>query len=384
MDVAKEWYQHYIKHGYALFHKEINGGLSLELCFIKLHPDFWDTTKTEQTDQQLPGDSKQSSSTLTPPPSSWADDVRLLTELTTRNNKTLDCPSPLIPVHNRIVPPTATGDNNNVPVIPRFLHMTERSRCVSPDLYHALQVWQKHFPSFSIFFHDDEAVDKLLAMDWPEFPDFHRMLKCVLKGAMKIDIWRVLVLWKFGGMYADNDVLPAPILTESFMHPQATFFSLSDAGGRTSQWLFASTPRHQVNQNAIARITFNVLSLPNIAKPRVLYTTGPMPFYLAGWKSVFVNATHFSEREDLLRSPEGLLVQRVFGAPDDTYLNNSYWSDNVQCRANCSGYDIITRKERNQLDAGRRHWIHSRAKNSGLPSMPCAKYLESLEQGTKS
>ena len=342
MDVAKEWYQHYIKHGYALFHKEINGGLSLELCFIKLHPDFWDTTKTEQTDQQLPGDSKQSSSTLTPPPSSWADDVRLLTELTTRNNKTLDCPSPLIPFHNRIVPPTTTGDNNENPVIPRFLHMTERSRCVSPDLYHALQVWQKHFPSFSIFFHDDEAVDKLLAMDWPEFPDFHRMLKCVLKGAMKIDIWRVLVLWKFGGMYADNDVLPSSILTESFMHPQATFFSLSDAGGRTSQWLFASTPRHQVNQNAIARITFNVLSLPNIAKPRVLYTTGPMPFYLAGWKSVFVNATHFSEREDLLRSPEGLLVQRVFGSADDYLVSADTSSISSFCVNQCkTGFVVL-------------------------------------------
>jgi hypothetical protein len=55
---------------------------------------------------------------------------------------------------------------------------------------------------FSVF-HDDAAVDRLLYSGEPEysnwrreFPDIVKILPCVAPGAMKIDIWRVLVLWK--------------------------------------------------------------------------------------------------------------------------------------------------------------------------------------------
>ena len=36
-----DYYQHYIDNGYAIFNKDPNGELSLDLCFIKLHNDFW-------------------------------------------------------------------------------------------------------------------------------------------------------------------------------------------------------------------------------------------------------------------------------------------------------------------------------------------------------
>ena len=36
-----EYYGLYKSNGYALFHKEINRGLSLELCFMKMNEDFW-------------------------------------------------------------------------------------------------------------------------------------------------------------------------------------------------------------------------------------------------------------------------------------------------------------------------------------------------------
>ena len=40
MDLT-EYYGLYKSNGYSLFNKEINGGLSLELCFMKMTEDFW-------------------------------------------------------------------------------------------------------------------------------------------------------------------------------------------------------------------------------------------------------------------------------------------------------------------------------------------------------
>lgn len=159
--------------------------------------------------------------------------------------------------------------------IPKLIHISERSRCVNQDMYYSLKVWETQFPTHSVFFHDDNAVDKLLAMDWPEFPDLHRMMPCVTKGAMKVDLWRVLVLWKFGGLYSDADNLPTAAFNESIMHPDASFFSLSDAWDRSSQWLFGTAPGNVVLYNTMHLISSNVLGMPDISKPRLVFTTGP-------------------------------------------------------------------------------------------------------------
>jgi hypothetical protein len=37
-----------------------------------------------------------------------------------------------------------------------------------------------------------------------------------LGGAMKIDIWRILVVYMFGGIYCDADMYPTELMTETF------------------------------------------------------------------------------------------------------------------------------------------------------------------------
>jgi mannosyltransferase OCH1-like enzyme len=249
-------------------------------------------------------------------------------------------------------------------------------------MYHAMKVWEEHFPSYSVFFHDDEAVERLLSMDWPEFPDFHRMLNCVVQGAMKIDIWRLVVLWRFGGMYTDNDMLPSSNFTDDTIHPEASFFSLSDGSDRPSQWLFASTPRHPVYNRTLPIITRKVLDIRNIAKPRVVFTTGPQVLF-EGWQEVFGNTTRVGNNTNMLRSPDGLLVQRYWKHRDEyeQFLNRTYWGDEVPCNRKCSNRMHISRKERNQIDAGRVHWQKDTFQGTtGRPSVSCAQYLDSLQK----
>mmetsp|Transcript_3985 Transcript_3985/g.9775 ORF Transcript_3985/g.9775 Transcript_3985/m.9775 type:complete len:252 (-) Transcript_3985:36-791(-) len=231
-------------------------------------------------------------------------------------------------------------------------------------------------------------------------PHFHEILNCVSKGAMKIDIWRLIVTWRFGGMYSDNDILPSQgSLTEHTIHKDATFFTLSDAWDRPSQWLFASTPKHPVFKNTMQMLPRFVLEVPNIAHPKVVFVTGPQILF-NGYRNIFGNATklelppsdggrddHSNSQDDhLMISPSSqefgghLIVQRYFGKdrPSEKFLNMTYWSDEVPCHRGCNNRTLIARKERSSIDAQRLHWLKSKGSISGLPSISCQQHLTNL------
>ena len=136
MHVHDDYYRFYQQEGYALFHKEING-LALELCFIKLHPDFWKSNGTgdsgndsarsmslqqQQQQRRLLNESQQeqpdsgstavvaavdtTTTTISPEDYNYDQDIKLLVDLTTRGNTSFVCPPHLILYHNRIVPST--------------------------------------------------------------------------------------------------------------------------------------------------------------------------------------------------------------------------------------------------------------------------------------
>ena len=441
LHIHNEYYRFYQEEGYALFHKEING-LALELCFIKLHPDFWKSSggggnvlSSGQQQRRLLNESKQDGSdggsavassgavavnpqlpgstasvpaidmtttTISPEEYNYDDDIKLLIELTTRGNTSLVCPPHLRAYHNRIVPSSTITEGKQKQKIPKIIHITEKSRCVNPDMYHALKVWEQHFPTWNIFFHDDEAVDLLLNMEvWDTelAPHFHEILNCVSNGAMKIDIWRLIVTWRFGGMYSDNDGLPSKRFHDEILHKDTTFFTLSDGWDRPSQWLFASTPKHPVLTNTMQILPRYVLDMPDIAYPKVVFVTGPQMLF-NGYRNIFGNATKLElpspvDREDdnaniqnnyLMISPPSqeyggnLIVQRYFkrDKPQEMFMNDTYWSDEVPCPRECNNRTLISRKERNSIDAERLHWLQAKGSKSGLPSVSCRQHLTNL------
>jgi len=108
--------------------------------------------------------------------------------------------------------------------------------------------WMKQFLTYSIYFYDDYAVDTLLSQHWSEFPHLNKMMKACVKfgNAMMIDIWRVLVLYKYGGFYSDFYVASNEEVDESLVEPNDTAFFLSDVNNRPSQWLHGMEPNHPI------------------------------------------------------------------------------------------------------------------------------------------
>ncbi|CAB9523014.1 glycosyltransferase [Seminavis robusta] len=205
-----------------------------------------------------------------------------LQTITNGDDYPIECPAPLTPIYNYIPNRTALANNEtSLPAprrIPRIIHMSMKSRCAPQDLVETFERWKHQFPFHEIYFHDDKAVDALLdAYDWHEFPHLTKMMRCVkFKGAMKIDVWRMLVVYKYGGIYTDVDNRPSDALNEhSPIKVDDDAFFLSDGWNRPSQWFFAMTPKHPIAYFTVHEILSRLHALENIGNPKVVFVTGP-------------------------------------------------------------------------------------------------------------
>lgn len=179
--------------------------------------------------------------------------------------------------------------------IPRIIHATSLSRCNAKVIADNLDDWR--FEDYSLFLHDDPAVERLLYRDWPEFPMLHKVLACLPnKGAIMADIWRVLVLWEYGGIYTDMDtgVIPEMFNGTSITPEMDGFFVMAPLSIPT-QWFMSVSPRHPLMYFALHRIIVNLISLKDIGDFPVVFTTGPA--VIGDAFRVFVNQTkrkHFT------------------------------------------------------------------------------------------
>jgi mannosyltransferase OCH1-like enzyme len=143
-----------------------------------------------------------------------------LTELVA-SGKVVECDDPLVLVKDIILDSRLAFDGGRH--IPKIIHVTSRSRCLHKTFADNLKTW--HLKDHSFFMHDDEAMDKLLYRDWPEFPQLQQVLKCLKHGgAVKADVWRILVLWEYGGIYTDIDNRPALFNEDTITADDQAFF----------------------------------------------------------------------------------------------------------------------------------------------------------------
>jgi len=201
------------------------------------------------------------------------DQFASLADLTNNPRTPLQCNGSFVPVYDRAGTSAYKGGRR----IPRYLHLSMKSRCVHELHHKTVQLWKEALPHYSVFFHDDASVERLFKQDWPEFPGLREALKCsVYHGAMQIDIWRILIVYRYGGMYTDIDNWPTRDFTEATIEREDQSFFLRDAWQRPSQWLFAMEPKHPIAFYTMKQIIENVLRLNDIMRPRLVFTTGPM------------------------------------------------------------------------------------------------------------
>ena len=110
----------------------------------------------------------------------------------TQNHPNITCPEGLKPI-NQVVDWEA--EHNGTRKIPKIIHMTGKTVCLTDPFYKNAQSWQ--LQGYSFYFHDDQAVQRLLLNKyWKEFPLLQYAWPCYGKkgGATFADIWRYLLV----------------------------------------------------------------------------------------------------------------------------------------------------------------------------------------------
>jgi hypothetical protein len=195
----------------------------------------------------------------------------LLTKLA-GSDKPIQCAEGLVPVPDTVLDPALAWTGGRK--IPRVVHVTSRSRCMTKEFAENLDKWR--FKDHSFFMHDDDAMDELLYRHWPEFPQLQQVQKCLkYGGAVKADIWRALILYEYGGIYTDIDNAPHKFNGTTIQPEDDAFFQI-DISGYPSQWFMAVAPRHPMLYLTIEAILYNIAwNIKDTGNLKVIWTTGP-------------------------------------------------------------------------------------------------------------
>jgi hypothetical protein len=123
--------------------------------------------------------------------------------------------------------------------IPKVIYLSYKTKNI-PN--YIIPNWKKIYPEYEIKLYDNEDCIKFLKDEYGmEYVDIFNMIK---DGPIKADFWRVCVLYKYGGIYADVDIEPL-VSVENIMDMDTTFLSCisQDKIGITPQFI-VSIPKH--------------------------------------------------------------------------------------------------------------------------------------------
>jgi hypothetical protein len=157
--------------------------------------------------------------------------------------------------------------------IPLIIHQTASSRCIPSVMADTISSWID-LPMYQYYFHDDDAIWRLLNQDWPEFPFLKQIIRCLNSMTALTDLWRLLVLWEYGGVYSDLDAIPNS-WTPASIHPDDDAYMVVENFDAPSQYFMAVTPRHPLMFYAMHTAMINVLETPSVTRLDPAMATGP-------------------------------------------------------------------------------------------------------------
>ena len=125
-----------------------------------------------------------------------------------------------------------------------------------------LDTWRKHGPSdLSIHWFDDAAAEAWIKTEYPQYLDDYNVL---VPGAYKADLWRLLVIYTYGGVYADAGLsLLEPIWDMFRAAPLMLVHDRVEIDGRKLdrmlwQGLFGAVAGHPVIKSMIDKVVQNI------------------------------------------------------------------------------------------------------------------------------
>lgn len=126
--------------------------------------------------------------------------------------------------------------------IPKIIWQTMKTNEVPVFMKNYADSWIDLNPEYEYRFCDDDDIIDFLKTDFPEYLDGYNKLKY---GASKADLWRYLVMYKYGGVYADIDCKCIRPLRD-WMKSESAFVTQLGTNKDICQWLIITVPQNPV------------------------------------------------------------------------------------------------------------------------------------------
>lgn len=199
-----------------------------------------------------------------------------------RKEEAVNCSGSLHFVPDKILPPAQRKQSTiKKRKIPRIIHQTSKDRCLADSLYNTTKKW-RNIDGWEYTFYDDKTIDDFF-QNWkfPEFPHLSLVWKnCILSGTVRADLFRYLILYTVGGLYADIDSAPNSFNADTIQAEDDGFFVVEQYH-MLSQYFMAVSPRHPLMYYAIQRSLLGLLEQADTGKQNAAFVTGPHALHAA-------------------------------------------------------------------------------------------------------
>lgn len=241
-------------------------------------------------------------------------------------------------------------DNIQSHNIPLVIHQTWKYKELYriPKKYHkCVESWKYHNPEFEHILYDDVDCMDFVKTHYPQYLELYTQLELPVQ---KADVFRYLILHKWGGIYTDLDTICLHPIRELLTHPMIVGIEYEPQhnNGKTQiiQWFFGSVPGNpillevvdEINNRQKLKNTFGInicLTFdgrnPTNTDDHTLWLTGPFIFS----DIIMKHTSHVTESDNIKIYPRCTL-----GSFDTTTecLNKAYllhtfegsWKDNTK------------------------------------------------------
>ncbi len=130
--------------------------------------------------------------------------------------------------------------------IPKDIYLSYKDKNI-PD--YIISNWKKLNPDYNVYFYDNNDCINFLQKEFgSEYVDIFNYIK---DGPIKADYWRCCILYKYGGVYSDFDVMPL-IPINQFLEKDVTFLTCTSVLFKTLNPQFIMcTQNHPILKKAV-------------------------------------------------------------------------------------------------------------------------------------
>jgi len=159
-------------------------------------------------------------------------------------------------------------------LIPKIIWQTYKDPRLSLEsyMYEASETWKAKNPDYEYRYMDDDEAAKFVKDEYGD--EMHQLFINVPVGVMRGDMWRYLVVYKYGGIYADLDTLCLKPI-DTWIKEGKDFIVCPEHQDHFCQWTFAASAGHPILKTVIDLMVERLKNADYTMPHFVHYLTGP-------------------------------------------------------------------------------------------------------------